>query len=110
MIVRARAAERKRRDMVLRRFLAPLLASSLCTGAFAQDEVPKHFACVFDKGYTWTYEAGKFQSASPSPLSFEIGDIDLDKQSALLILSGKTSGSLRIVRALNANHFLEVAN
>lgn len=96
--------------MVLRRFLAPLLASAFGTGALAQDDVPKHFACVFDKGYSWTYDAGKFQSTPPSPLSFEIGNIDLDKQSASLILSGQTSGTLRIVRALNANHFLEVAN
>jgi hypothetical protein len=96
--------------MVLRRFLAPLLGSVLCTGAIAQDNVPKRFTCVFDKGFSWTYDAGNFQSAPPSSLSFEIGDVDLDKQSASLILSGQNSGTLRIVRALNANHFLEVAN
>jgi hypothetical protein len=93
----------------------PIALLTLALGAAAQtaragDEGPTHFACDFDKGYSWTYEAGKFQSVLPSDLSFEIGSIDLDKQSASLILGGKASGTLRIVRALNANHFLEVAN
>jgi hypothetical protein len=96
--------------MSLRTGLLMLAASAAGSAASAQDDVPKHFACDFDKGYSWTYEAGKFQSAPPSDLSFEIGNIDLDKQSAFLILGGKESGTLRIVRALNANHFLEVAN
>jgi hypothetical protein len=96
--------------MSLRTGLLMLAASAVGSAASAQDDVPKHFACDFDKGYSWTYEAGKFQSAPPSDLSFEIGNIDLDKQSAFLILGGKESGTLRIVRALNANHFLEVAN
>jgi hypothetical protein len=74
------------------------------------DASPRHFACVFDQGYSWSYEAGKFQSAAPASLSFEIGNIDLDKQSAALILDGKATETLRVVRALNANHYLEVAN
>lgn len=67
-------------------------------------------ACSFETGHVWTYEAGKFSSSAPSPLKFEIDDIDLDGQSAKLVLDGKEAGKLRIVRALNANHFLEVAN
>jgi len=93
----------------------PIALLTLALAAAAQvaragDEGPTHFACDFNKGYSWTYEAGKFQSVPPTDLSFEIGAIDLDKQSASLILDGKPSGTLRIVRALNANHFLEVAN
>lgn len=92
-----------------------IIFSSLALGlgavnVWAEDVGPTHFVCDFNKGYSWTYEAGKFQDVPPSELSFEIGSIDLDKQSASLILSGKQSGTLRIVRALNANHFLEVAN
>jgi hypothetical protein len=92
--------------------IAPLAlaALALVPAAAAEEETPKHFACDFDKGYSWAYEAGKFQSAPPSDLSFDIGSIDLDKQSASLIMAGRDSGTLRIVRALNANHFLEVAN
>jgi hypothetical protein len=43
-------------------------------------------------------------------LTFEIGNINLEGQSADLIVDGKQSGKFRIVRALNANHYLEVAN
>ena len=73
-------------------------------------EQPKHFACDFDKGYSWTYEAGKFKSAPPADLSFEIGNIDLYKQTASLIVGGKTNNTLKAIRALNANTFIEIAN
>ena len=90
-----------------------LIVAALLMGpaaALAQDDMPTHFACDFDKGYSWAYDAGKYQAAPPSDLSFEIGSIDLDHQSATLILAGKATGSLKIVRALNANSFIEVAN
>lgn len=87
--------------------LALLLAFSPAHGA---DDAPDHFVCTFDQGTSWSYEASRFQSAPPSPLSFEIGSVDLEGQSAKLIIDNKPSGTLRIVRALNANHFLEVAN
>lgn len=87
--------------------LAVLLTFSPAHGA---DETPDHVVCTFDKGASWSYEAGRFQSAPPAALTFEIGDIDLEGQSAKLIMDGKPSGTLRIVRALNANHYLEVAN
>jgi hypothetical protein len=78
--------------------------------ALAQDDMPTHFACDFNQGYSWAYDAGIYKAAPPSDLSFEIGSIDLDHQSATLILSGKATGSLKIVRALNANSFIEVVN
>ncbi|RUP09121.1 hypothetical protein [Hyphomicrobium sp.] len=78
--------------------------------AFAQESMPTHVVCDFDKGYAWTYEAGKYQASPPSDLAFEIGGIDLDHQSASLILDGRTAATLKIVRAINANHFLEVVN
>lgn len=76
----------------------------------AGDEGPTHFKCSFEQGSTWSYQAGKFNATPPKNLSLEIAKIDLEAQSADLILDGKPSGALRIVRALNANHFLEVAN
>ncbi len=60
-------------------------------------------------GQTWTHEGGKFQSSAAATLKFDIEKIDLDKQSAKLVLEAKQTGELRIVRALNANSFLEVA-
>ncbi|MEQ1716106.1 MAG: hypothetical protein ABL907_09005 [Hyphomicrobium sp.] len=96
-----------------------LAAAILCTlvpvaqgGPVAQsgDVAPLGLACRFEAGNTWSYDAGKFKSVPPSPLTFEIAEINLEKQSAQLITDDKATGSLRIVRALNANHFLEVAN
>jgi hypothetical protein len=61
-------------------------------------------------GYAWSYDSGKFKSEPAKDLSFEIGNIDLEKQSATLIIDGKSANTLKIVRALNANTFLEVVN
>lgn len=80
----------------------------LVGGAQAQD-APQGFTCVFESGQTWTHEGGKFQSAAAATLKFDIEAINLEKQSAKLVLEGKQTGELRIVRALNANSFLEVA-
>ncbi len=93
--------------------LASLLAVAVGCASFAAsagDEIPSQFSCKFEMGNTWTYEAGKFQSAPPAALSLEIQDINLEGQAAKLIDGEKPAGTLRIVRALNANHFLEVAN
>lgn len=78
--------------------------------ALAQDDFPTHFVCDFNQGYSWTYDAGKFSAGPPADLAFEIADVDLEKQSASLILNGKPANALKIVRAINANHFLEVVN
>ena len=72
--------------------------------------MPTVFTCTFDKGNSWSFEAGALKSVTPTPLSFEISNIDLDKQSANLTIEDKPAGALRVVRALNANSFLEVAN
>ena len=96
---------------------AVIIASLLAVAAgfaalpdLAGDEVPAQFSCKFEIGNTWTFETGKFQSAPPAALSLEIQDINLEGQAAKLIDGEKPAGTLRIVRALNANHFLEVAN
>lgn len=94
-------------------FLSVLVAGLMFFGAVVSaepdDEWPKNFSCTFDAGTRGSYEAGKFTSATASPLSFEITDVDLEDQNAHLRTSGSdASGTLRIVRAINANHFLEV--
>lgn len=90
--------------------LAGLALVTLGATARAGDEAPSHLACTFEAGTSWSYDAGVFKSAPPSKLAFEIAGINLEGQSADLIMNGVTSGKFRIVRALNANHFLEVAN
>lgn len=79
------------------------------TPAIAADEYPKSFKCSFERGNSWSYDAGEFTSVSPAKLAFEISAIDLEKQSATLVMDGKTSGKFSVIRALNANHYLEVA-
>jgi hypothetical protein len=78
--------------------------------AAADEVLPANYACTFEKGNSWSFDAGAFKSVTPSPLSFDIGKIDLEKQTADLSIDGKAAGTLRVVRALNANSFLEVAN
>lgn len=78
--------------------------------ARAQD-VPKGFKCTFETGHAWSYKEGEFSSKAPALLTFEITEIDLDGQSARLLTDGHDNpGTLKIVRAINANHFLEVVN
>ena len=75
--------------------------------ARAETAPPKVLTCVFDRGQVNTFENGAFQPKASAPLTFDIGDIDIERQRAsLMTASGK--GELRVVRAINANHFLEV--
>lgn len=76
----------------------------------AETAPPAAYACTFELGNSWTYDAAAFKSITPAPLKFEINTIDLEKQTADLSIDEKPAGKLRVVRALNANSFLEVAN
>jgi hypothetical protein len=83
----------------------------LLSGAAARAEDPTGFTCTFRAGTTLTYNKAKssFRKVGAKPLTFEVGAIDMVGQKAELTTSGsKGKGPLRIVRALNANHFLEV--
>lgn len=72
---------------------------------------PKAFDCTFKNGTSWGYEGGAFKSKEPMPLAFQITNINLEGQSARLVTDGhEQPGTLKIVRAINANHFLEVVN
>lgn len=62
---------------------------------------------MFRAGTTLSYTNSKFKRAVAKPLAFEIASIDLASQKAELVTS-KGRGEVKIVRALNANHYLEV--
>jgi len=79
------------------------IMSLISTQAFAAGG----FVCNFASGTVNTFENQVFQTAPAKSLSFEIGDIDLPRQSASLVTK-KGKGTLKIVRAIGANHFLEV--
>lgn len=89
---------------------AVVLSGHSAGAAEDADALPKTFACTFSKGTSWSFEAGAFTSEPAKTLAFEISNIDLEKQSANLAMDGKEGGVVRIVRALNANSLLEVAN
>ena len=94
---------------------AAVVATALMLGAApvaAEDDAgPARLVCTFSNGTSVSYEAGTFATKPAAPLSFDITKIDLDGQSAALTTGeGQEPASLRIVRAVNANHFLEVVN
>lgn len=90
------------------------LVAAVAPGAHAQDaspDAPKGYTCTFTAGTAWTFEDGAFKSKTPEPLTLTIANVDLERQTAQLVPdAGKAPGALKIVRAINANHFLEVVN
>ena len=80
--------------------------------AAAAEENPKNLTCSFPDGASQSYTAGgTFESKASTPLSFSVQDIDLEKQTATLKATPDAQpGKLSVVRAINANHYLEVVN
>jgi hypothetical protein len=84
-------------------------AQGQAAGPASAEDGPTAFTCAFKAGTTLTYNKAKssFRKVAAKPLNFDVSAIDLAGQKAeLTSKSGK--GPLRIVRALNANHYLEV--
>lgn len=94
--------------------LASILASLVTWSAQAANEAdmaPTDLVCTFATGTSVSYGNGDFASKVASPLSFSITKIDLEGQSAALTAGdGTQTVAVRIIRAVNANHFLEVVN
>jgi len=63
--------------------------------------------CTFTSGVVKTFEKGAFKDEKVDAISFEIADVDLERQTASLE-TGQGKGELKIVRAIGANHYLEV--
>ena len=83
----------------------------LAAGAAHAEGEPAGYVCDFEAGTAWTFEDGAFVKKASEPLQLTIADVDLEAQSAQLVASeGGSPGQLKIVRAINANHFLEVVN
>lgn len=75
----------------------------------AEDDFPKKLSCSFTEGTSWSYDNSSYNSKSPQPLSFHIEDIDLEGQAAVIKTApDAAAGKLSVVRAINANHFIEV--
>ncbi len=95
--------------------VAPVLAAAfglgMAAGPAGAEDNPSNLVCSFKDGASWTYEAGRFQSKPSNPLSFSIADIDLETQTATIKATPDAApGKLSVVRAINANHFIEAVN
>ena len=88
------------------RLPAALALATLCA-ASARAAEPKAFACTFNDGVAHVYEQGKYVAEKAAALAFGIGAIDDQAQTAEL-RTERGLGQLRLVRAVNATHFLEV--
>lgn len=86
-----------------------LLLAGFITTAQAQT-VPGGFACTFRSGSSLSYAKGVYRAKPAKPLTLEVADIDLENQKAAIVVGGGAKGTLRAVRAINANHFLEAVN
>jgi hypothetical protein len=84
-----------------------LLACWLGVAAGRAAEEPKAFECKFSRGVTHIYDKGRFARQKAAPLSFGIGAINAPAQTAEL-KTERGTGTLRMVLAVNATHFIEV--
>ena len=83
-----------------------LIALLAAAPSGAADE-PKGFQCNFTSGTAYVYEKGVFAAEKGAPLTFGIAAINAQAQTADL-KTERGTGSLKIVHAVNATHFLEV--
>lgn len=86
---------------------AGLALSALVTAVPAAAQgAPQGFDCTFARGASQAYTKGRYRAREARPFMMRIAEIDLAGQRADLVTpSGK--GTLRIVLAVGANHFLE---
>lgn len=96
--------------MILRlaAFPALLLLCAVAPASATAEDWPKGYTCWFNKGASQAYTKGRYRSRPAKALSFDIVAVDLERQSAELVTKDGGKSGLRVVRALGANHFLEV--
>jgi hypothetical protein len=91
---------------MLARISIALIALLAGFPAHAADE-PRAFQCTFNSGTAYIYEKGVFAAEKGAPLVFGIASINAQAQTADL-KTERGTGTLKIVHAVNAMHFLEV--
>ena len=92
--------------MTIKPLVGFLLMAVLAAPPALADQ-PKAFTCNFVKGVTHVYDKGEFTAEKAAVMSFGIEAIDIAAQTADL-KTERGTGTLRIVQAVNATHFLEV--
>jgi hypothetical protein len=89
--------------------LAVTLAAALMASPEPAPAADTGYACSFTDGSSFSYGKGQFTPEKVAPLSFTIGSIDEKAQTATLD-TGRGTSALKLAQAVNATHFLEVAN
>lgn len=90
---------------------ASMLAVALgFAGQAAAQDPPKAVDCTFELGTSVAYAGGEYKALPAHRLSFRIEAIDLEEQRAEVHTEKGGKGELKVVRAVNANHFLEIVN
>ena len=92
---------------MLRRLCLVLAMTISASATAAAAEDPKAYACSFTAGAAWTYDAGTFKPEKVGTITFDIAGVNPELQIAELVSPAGTR-PLRVVRAVNALHFLEV--
>jgi hypothetical protein len=82
------------------------IAMTLTSPANAAED-PKSYVCAFSTGAAFAYESEAFKPEKVGPINFEIKSVNPEMQSADLVTPAGAR-PLRVVRAVNALHFLEV--
>lgn len=87
----------------------PLVAAFVCGLATFGGSVQANgsLTCSFLSGAVKTYENGGFKDEKVESLEFIVEDIDQIRQTATL-RTQQGKGELKMVRAIGANHYLEV--
>jgi hypothetical protein len=96
-----------RKLRVLPELMILLVFAVATTEASHANEDPKNFACTFSVGTAFAYDAKAFKPEKVGPIEFDVTAINPELQSADLV-TPSGSRPLRVVRAVNALHFLEV--
>ena len=94
---------------MLSRLVLVFAIAALATARAGAADDPTAFECSFAAGVTHVYDKGRFAQEKATALSFGIGAINAQTQSADLKMTGGGTGVLKIVLAVSATHFLEVA-
>jgi hypothetical protein len=92
---------------MLARLVFALAAAAFASAAAGASD-PVAYDCEFTTGRTHVYDNGNFSNEPAARLSFGISAIDIPAQTAELKTPAGV-GVLRVVLAVNATHFIEVA-
>lgn len=86
---------------------AVCLLCAMFAGSIGLRAAEPALTCSFTSGVVKSFDKGGFKDEKVEVLSFRIVDVDLNQQTASLETE-QGKGGLKIVRAIGANHYLEV--